>query len=235
LRIRRYNVPSFLQSFGADVAPQSILVLLVDHSLWQSSNEGYSWTQLHPEEHFTQFYLHKYDSSRAYLLTNTEKFYYTVDGGRTWATRTAPTPPTSFRALVLRFHPDPDKLIWIGDRNCKNSQECHVEAQYSLDNGETWRFVEKYVVNCAWAVGTKLAVVDEREILCESYSNKTGSQLLFQMGHNPLALVEGTEYFKKQKKIFDEVVGFTKFSEFLVVAEVRPSQIAYFWTLTFSG
>jgi hypothetical protein len=55
------------------------------------------------------------------------------------------------------------------------------------------------------------------------------------MEHNPLALVEGTEYFKKQKKIFDEVVGFTKFSEFLVVAEVRPSQIAYFWTLTFSG
>ncbi|KAJ6542795.1 Oligoxyloglucan reducing end-specific cellobiohydrolase [Mycena capillaripes] len=197
----------------------TILVLLVDHSLWQSSNEGYSWTQLYPAEHFTQFYLHKYDSTRAYLLTNTEKFYFTVNGGRTWTTQTAPSPPTSFRALVLRFHPDPDKLIWIGDRDCKDFRQCHAEAQYSLDNGETWTFVEKYVVNCAWAVGTKL-VADEREIVCESYSNKTGSQMLFQMGQNPLALVEGGEYFKKQKKIFDEVVGFTKFSEFLVVAEL---------------
>ncbi|KAJ7657814.1 vacuolar protein sorting/targeting protein 10 [Mycena polygramma] len=205
---------------------RTILVLLLDHSLWQSSNEGYAWTRLYPEERFTQFYMHKYDARRAYLLTNTEKFYFTVDGGRTWATRTAPSPPTMFRVLALRFHPDPDKLIWIGDRDCKDFHQCHAEAQYSLDNGKTWRFVEKYVANCAWAVGTKL-LADEEEILCESYSTKTESQMLFQMGTNPLALVEGTEYFKKQTKIFDEVVGFTKFSEFLVVAELRPSRMAY--------
>jgi hypothetical protein len=149
-----------------------------------------------------------------------------VNGGRTWDTRTAPSPPTSFHVLVLRFQPEPDTLLWLGDRDCKDFRECHVEAQYSRDNGRTWTFVEKYVVNCAWAVGTKL-VADEREILCESYSNKTGSQMLFQMRTNPLALVEGPEYFRTQKKIFDHVVGFTKFSEFLVVAEVRISQV---WT-----
>ncbi|KAJ7873145.1 hypothetical protein B0H14DRAFT_3106889 [Mycena olivaceomarginata] len=197
----------------------TILVLLVDHTLWQSANEGYSWTQLYPEEHFTQFYIHEFDSSRAYLLTKTEKFYFTVDGGRTWDTRTAPSPPTSFHVLVLRFQPEPDTLLWLGDRDCKDFRECHVEAQYSRDNGRTWTFAEKYVVNCAWAVGTKL-VADEREILCESYSNKTGSQMLFQMRTNPLALVEGPDYFRTQKKIFDHVVGFTKFSEFLVVAEI---------------
>ncbi|KAJ7259099.1 hypothetical protein B0H12DRAFT_1070032 [Mycena haematopus] len=197
----------------------TILVLLMDHTLWQSSNEGYSWTQLYPEERFAQFYLHKYASSRAYLLTNTEKFYFTVDRGRTWDTRTAPSPPSSFHVLVLRFHPEPDTLLWLGDRQCKDFRECHVEAQYSLDNGRTWAFVEKYVVNCAWAVGTKLGA-DPREILCESYGNKTGSQMLFQRGQNPLALVEGPEYFKTHKKIFDQVVGFAKFSEFLVVAEI---------------
>ncbi|KAJ6476355.1 Oligoxyloglucan reducing end-specific cellobiohydrolase [Mycena sanguinolenta] len=197
----------------------TILVLLADHTLWQSSNEGYSWTQLYPSEHFTQFYLHKYAaSSRAYLLTKTDKFYFTVDGGRTWDTRTAPSPPSAFHVLVLRFHPEPDTLLWLGDRDCGNFRECHAEAQYSLDNGQTWRFVEKYVVNCAWAAGTKL-MADPREILCESYANKTGSQMFFQKAINPLALVEGPEYFKTQKKIFDRVVGFAKFSEFLVVAE----------------
>ncbi|KAJ7780931.1 Oligoxyloglucan reducing end-specific cellobiohydrolase [Mycena metata] len=197
----------------------TLLVLLVDHTLWQSNDEGYSWMQLSPGEHFVSFYMHKFDPRRAYLLTNTEKFFYTVNGGRMWFTRSAPTPPTSFHALALRFHPDPDKLLWIGDRDCRDWSACHAEAQYSLDNGATWEFVEGYVVNCAWAVDTKLAA-DETEILCESYRDKTGSQMLFQMGTNPLALVEGARYFKEQKQIFDEVVGFTKFSEFLVVAEL---------------
>ncbi|KAF7373252.1 Sortilin [Mycena sanguinolenta] len=198
----------------------TILVLLADHTLWQSSNEGYSWVQLYSGDHFTQFYVHKYAaSSRAYLLTNTPKFYFTLDGGRTWDTRTAPSPPSTFHVLVLRFHPEPDTLLWLGDRECGNFRECHVEAQYSLDNGRTWKFVEKYVGNCAWAAGTKLHA-DPHEILCESYANKTGSQMLFRKGLNPLALVEGPEYFKTQKKIFDRVVGFDKFSEFLVVAEL---------------
>ncbi|KAJ7145743.1 signal sequence binding protein [Mycena epipterygia] len=197
----------------------TILVLLVDHSLWQSSNEGYSWTQLYPEEQFIRFYHHKYSSTRAYLLTNTETFYYTVDGARTWSPRTAPSLPNTFRAQVLRFHPEADKLIWTGNRDCKDFQQCHAEAQYSRNNGRTWTFLEKYVVNCAWAVDTKLAT-DGTEILCESYRDKTGSQMLFQMGQNPLTLVEGSRYFQKQKKIFNEVVGFAKASEFLVVAEV---------------
>ncbi|KAJ7166603.1 signal sequence binding protein [Mycena filopes] len=198
----------------------TLLVLLLDHTLWQSNDEGYSWMQLSPGEHFVSFYIHKFDARRAYLLTNTEKFFYTVNGGRRWFTRHAPTPPTTFHALALRFHPDPDKLLWIGDRDCKDWSACHGEAQYSLDNGATWEFVEAYVVNCAWAVDTKLAA-DETEILCESYRDKTGSQMLFQMGGtNPVALVEGAQYFKQKKKIFDEVVGFTKFSEFLVVAQL---------------
>ncbi|KAK6977042.1 Sortilin, partial [Favolaschia claudopus] len=203
----------------------TILVLLQDHSMWQSSNEGSSWKHLYPEERFTRFYLHKYDSDRVYLVTDTEKFYFTVDGGRTWAIRKAPSPPTSFRVQALRFHTDPDTLLWLGDRDCKDFRECHIEAQYSRDNGRTWAFVEKYVLNCAWAIGTKLAA-DAREILCESYTDKTGSQMLFQMGQNPLALVEGPDYFKTKKKIFDQVVGFAKYSEFLIVAELRGDPLS---------
>ncbi|KAF8169150.1 Oligoxyloglucan reducing end-specific cellobiohydrolase [Mycena galopus ATCC 62051] len=212
----------------------TILVLLLDHTLWQSSNEGYSWTQLYPEEHFTQFYLHKYAPSRAYLLTKTDKFYLTVDGGRTWSTLRAPTPPTAFHIVALRFHPEPDMLLWLGDRDCKDFRACRVEAQYSLNNGRTWSFVEEYVVNCAWAEGTKLAA-DPREILCESFSNKTGSQMLFQMERNPLSLVEGPEYFTTKKTIFERVVGFAKFSEFLVVAEMLAETLSLRLQISLDG
>ena len=60
---------------------------------------------------------------------------------------------------------------------------------------------------------------DPTEILCESHRDKTGNQRLFQMD-NPLELIEGTDYYRKKKKLFDQVVGFAKFSEFLIVAEV---------------
>ncbi|KAJ7281966.1 vacuolar protein sorting/targeting protein 10 [Mycena rebaudengoi] len=201
----------------------TVLVLLEDHTIWQSSNEGYTWIQKYPEEHFMGFYHHKYSSGRAYLLTNTEKFYTTTDSGRTWNQQTAPTPPNSFRAQALRFHTDSDKIIWIGNKDCHGGQQnCHAEAQYSRDNGRNWALVEKYVVNCAWAKDAKIDA-DPTEILCESYGDKRGDQRLFQ-GENPLSLVEGSSYFSKKTKLFEEVVGFAKFSEFLIVAQLLPEK-----------
>ncbi|KAJ7623527.1 vacuolar protein sorting/targeting protein 10 [Roridomyces roridus] len=194
---------------------QTILVRLKDGSIWQSSNEGYTWVQIHPELKFVA-------SGRAYLITETSVFYTTTDSGRTWNIAHAPTPPNTFRAQVLRFHPDSDKLVWTGNRDCDEvmARSCRAEAQYSRDNGRTWNFVENYVVNCAWAKDVKLDA-DPTGILCESYRDKLGSQKFF-MGNNPLGLVEGSSYFMKKRQLFKQVVGFAKFSEFLVVAELLP-------------
>jgi hypothetical protein len=62
---------------------------------------------------------------------------------------------------------------------------------------------------------------DPTEIVCESHKTKEGSQRYFG-GNNPLELVAGRNYFEKatRRRLFENVVGFTKFSEFLVVAEV---------------
>ena len=97
-------------------------------------------------------------------------------------------------------------------------EDCHAEAWYTRDNGRSWHPIEKYVViDCAWALDTKLNA-DPTEILCESYQKKEGNQRFFV--DNPLELVEGQGYYSRKKKLFNQVVGFTKFSEFLVVAEV---------------
>ncbi|KAJ7460667.1 vacuolar protein sorting/targeting protein 10 [Mycena latifolia] len=219
-----FTFPSQIVQHAYFKESTTILVRLEDHSIWQSSNEGYSWEQKLSEERFLAFYHHKYTPSRAYLITNTERFYTTTDSGRSWNAMDAPSPPNSFRAQVLRFHPQSDKLIWTGNKDCDGplSRNCHAEAQYSRDNGRTWTFVENYVVNCAWARDAKLEA-DDTEILCESYRDKTGSQRFFQ-GDNPLSLVEGSSYFTKRKKLFNEVVGFAKFSEFLIVAELLPEK-----------
>ena len=197
---------------------QTILVLLSDHTVWQSSNEGYTWYQIATGEHFLDFYFHWYSGNRAYLITGTTKLYYTTDTGRTWRTLNAPAVPNNFGATVIRFHPQPDNLLWVGSVDCTDSGDhCRAEAFFSSDHGRNWHGVEEYVYNCAWAQESKFEI-DSTKILCLSYKNKMGNQRLFQ--NNPLELVSGTNYFQKRTKLFDNAVGFASFSEYLLVAEV---------------
>jgi len=153
--------------------------------------------------------------------------YTTTDTGRSWNKVDTPNPPNTFRAQVLRFQPDSERLIWVGDKDCDTLNECRAEAHYSSNNGKKWEFIEKYVVNCAWAADTKLQT-DPTEIICESYSIKRGSQKMLSMD-NKLELIEGKQFYKKKQKLFDEVVGFAKFSEYLVVAEVSACYLTM-WT-----
>ncbi|KAF5348426.1 hypothetical protein D9757_014448 [Collybiopsis confluens] len=82
--------------------------------------------------------------------------------------------------------------------------------------------VEKYVANCGWAADTKLDA-DPTETLCESYLRKEANQKTFQLD-NPLELIEGQRYYSRKMKLFNQVVGFAKFSEYPVVAELESSR-----------
>ncbi|KAJ7579906.1 vacuolar protein sorting/targeting protein 10 [Mycena floridula] len=218
-----FSFPAAIEQHAYFPTSTTILVRLADNSIWQSSNEGYSWRHLFPEEKFVAFYHHPHSPDRAYLITAGTKFYATTDSGGSWNPWQAPTPPNTFRAQVLRFTTVSDQLIWTGNKNCEGAN-CHAEAQYSSNNGRSWHMVEKYVVNCAWASDTKLKA-DPTEILCESYAKKEGNQRHFDADpNNPLELVEGQAFFAKKKKLFDRVVGFAKFSEYLVVAELLPAR-----------
>ncbi|KAG2114629.1 uncharacterized protein F5147DRAFT_834477 [Suillus discolor] len=199
---------------------KTVLVRLADFTIWQSSNEGYTWEQKFPEERFLAFYMHTHSNERAYLITDSNKFFYTTDTGRYWHSSEAPSPPNTFGAQVLRFQTKSDYLIWIGNADCEAGYNCRAQAQYTWNNGRNWRLVEDYVVNCDWARDGELRI-DSSQILCESYADKKGSQVFFGKD-NALQLVSGTDYYATKTKLFDHVAGFTKFSEFLVVAEYLP-------------
>lgn len=224
------EITSQIHEFTAEIVQyrffresSTILVRLSDHTIWQSSNEGYTWEQKFPGERFLAFYMHTHANDRAYLITDTVKYFYTTDGGRYWHPQNAPHPPNTFHASVLSFQPRSDYLIWVGNVDCEGAGErCRAQAAYTRDHGRTWRVIDDYVVNCAWARDEELRV-DMTQILCESYLNKQGSQQLFGK-ENPLQFVSGNDYYGKKKKLFDHIVGFTKFSEYLIVAEYLPQR-----------
>jgi hypothetical protein len=188
--------------------------------MWQSRNEGYTWTQLFPGERFLGFYPHKYASGRAYLITDSKKFYFTSSNGLKWEECNAPSAPNRIGVQVIRFHPRWDRLLWVGMEDCVGNQaNCRVRVHYSMDNGRRWTHVEDYVRNCAWVQDLRIDA-DPNEILCESYRDKMGNQLLFG-DENPLQLVTGIEYYARKKTLFNDVTGFANISQYLVVAEVR--------------
>ncbi|KAH9852157.1 Oligoxyloglucan reducing end-specific cellobiohydrolase [Lenzites betulinus] len=219
-----FPFPSSVVQFAYFRASTVILVRLADNSIWQSPNEGYTWKQLYPGETFVSFYHHKFTPDRAYLITRSKKHYYTTDFGKTWLTMTTPTVPNGFGLPALHFHPsNSEYLIWTGDEGCDGfAENCHMQSHYSLKNGRDWTLIDKYVRNCAWARDEEL-LVDPNQILCESYKNKIGNQRFFRL-ENPLELIAGTQFYDKKTKLFDHVVGFAKFSEYLIVAEYQASR-----------
>lgn len=153
-------------------------------------------------------------------MAKDQKVYYTKNRGQKWETFKPPTRANSFALKALAFHPlESDYLIWIGSRGCDRfGGECYAEAQYSTDNGINWRLVEKYVKRCEWARDKEL-LVDARRIMCESYRDKKGDQRSFR-SNNPVQLVIGSPFYSKKETLFASIVGFAKFSEYLLVAEV---------------
>jgi hypothetical protein len=123
---------------------------------------------------------------------------------------------------LLDFHSTKsDWLIYTGSFDCDDtmSQTRRAVAYYSTDHGYRWNKMEEYVRNCQWARDEKLKI-NERLILCESYKNKKGTQR--QIEGNPLQLIAGDNYYSGNKKVlFNAVVGYITFDEYLVVAELK--------------
>jgi photosystem II stability/assembly factor-like uncharacterized protein len=193
---------------------------MADGTVWQSSNEGFSWKQLFEDETFLSVVMHSFSSERAYLVTGQRKIYYTTDTGRQWLEMTPPIAANTLSLPILDFHPTrPDWIIFTGSTDCTStlSTNCMAIAYYSTDNGRRWKKIEEYVRTCAWARDARLKI-DEREIICESYRNKKGSQRGGE--YNPIELIAGKGFYSTKIKLFDSVVGFASFSEYLLVAQV---------------
>ncbi|KAF7331372.1 Sortilin [Mycena kentingensis (nom. inval.)] len=171
------------------------------------------WKQLSPNDRFVSFLRHPYSSSRLYILTSTQRFWATTDSGYTFNPYEAPSPPNSFGVQPIHFHPDTDKLIWIGDRGCQDSDDgdearCHTEASYTRDNGRHWTFMEDYVRNCRWGV-VMHADSPRDEVWCESYLDKAGSQRYYTTAGVPLSLVIGRQYFTRKGVVLEANVRWT--------------------------
>ncbi|CAG8513439.1 13693_t:CDS:10 [Funneliformis mosseae] len=205
----------------------AILARTMDHTIWRSIDEGYSWnTIVMPDVDVKVIALvqNSYFSNYVYFITSGKKHYYTDDFGKTIKSLVVKAEPNGYLApTILDFHPsEPGYLIYTVGKNCETlySPNCHTEAYYTRDFGENWDTLDTYVGTCSWA-RDKNFNVSPNLIFCESYRDKEGSQLSFF--NNPLQFVSSTDFFKNKRLHYQNIVGFAVFEEFMVVAELMET------------
>ncbi|KAG0144537.1 hypothetical protein CROQUDRAFT_108449 [Cronartium quercuum f. sp. fusiforme G11] len=206
------------QSYFGD--SHTILAFTSRNQVWQSNNQGFSWDEPIKSKKFISLQMHPYSRDRAYLVTPMNEISYTTDKGMSWNTLKTPNEPNLLSIPLLDFHPTrPDWLIWTGSNDCAStsSNTCRAISYYTKDNGRYWTKIEEYVRVCSWGRDKKFRL-DERTIFCESYLHKKGTQR--SMSSNPLRLILGKNFFTDRTTLFDSIVGFATFEEYMVVAQI---------------
>lgn len=225
---QRFAFPSAIADVLHFANSPHVVVRLMDGQIFQSADDGGTWHELKlliarfAERKALALISHAHDKQRAFIVSDSQAVFYTTDGGVHWQWFSAPLAPNVFGLAPLDFHPtQPDWLIWTGSRGCETpGGACHTEAYYSLNNGRQWSRFDTYVRKCAWLRDTHFAAADTRAILCESHTEKKGSQPLAARPERTLQLVLGNDLYRKKHVLFEKVLGFSVFEEFLHVAEV---------------
>ncbi|KAF8468863.1 hypothetical protein BDZ91DRAFT_847692 [Kalaharituber pfeilii] len=208
---------------SAEGKDETIVMRTDKNHIYITYDQGATWEmpkELKDEE-ITAIYPNPYNNDMVFFLTPGKKFYYTFDRGKTIQSGEALEPPTRRDdiSLAVRFHPTKsDRIMWIADRFCTdpNQKDCHAAAYHTLDRGANWKMLNPYVRNCAWIHSKDLPNTPENLIFCEKYEKEERPG-----DDNPIKLVSSDDYFEKESKHFDRIMGFATMEEFIVVAAVK--------------
>ncbi|KAI1758916.1 Oligoxyloglucan reducing end-specific cellobiohydrolase [Hypoxylon sp. FL1150] len=179
-------------------------------------DHGKNWTKRNfpGSEPIVRIITHPYVKDMAFFLTRTTKVYYTIDHGKhiDWfETKDKPdfelgAPPS------LMFHPDrKDWLIWHG-KECRDG-DCFWKASISLDRGDNWETVRRYVRRCQFTGSSAYKFRNDTQIVCLAKTREDNDD------NNPLQLLYSDDFPRYKLSVaVDDVLDYATMAEFIVVA-----------------
>lgn len=196
-----------------DDKDETVIMLTDELEAWISHDHGKEWNKAVDHE-ILAIYPHQYNNDRVYLLTGTDKVYYSEDRGKgKFRYFKAPRPPNSQKLQIMQFHANQsDWMIWMGGEDCEkfNDPDCHTVASVSTNNGLEWRNLLQYVKKCAFIWREEGKVENEKLVYCEQYAKEQSGAAL--------ELLSSTDWFAEKDVKFKSVVEFATMSEFIIVA-----------------
>lgn len=207
-----------ITSVGRD---ETILMRTDTGAIWLTHDHGKKWEEILKDENIVQIYTHPFFNDVVYFLTPTKKVFYSMDRGDNIHSFEAPIAPHP-HCPAMNFHPkNKDWIIWTGGKDCgKGSKDCHCVASVTLDRGDDWKTLQRYVKRCEF-----IKEADERPrkemnqdqvdqlIYCKRRQRENNDD------DNPYQLVSSYDFFKEAPTVhFTDIVDFATMSEFIVVA-----------------
>ncbi|KAF9130105.1 vacuolar protein sorting/targeting protein PEP1 [Mortierella sp. GBA39] len=220
--------------------PDSDVVMIkLESRVYISYDEGKLWDEVKVDGIITGLQRHPYDKATAIIGTSGQTHFITRDRGQNWD----PIKPPLDSATTLQLNPwsyhptEPEWLIYVGETGCNfdRDEHCHGEAFYSNDAGHTWLPLAAWVRSCSWAQDTDFKIVDPFGIYCEQYDDRAGSQRILMNTNTPVKFIYTPDFMHSSKVLFDAIVGYAVYSNYLIVAEYVPSQRALRVAVTTDG
>ncbi|RCI00049.1 vacuolar protein sorting/targeting protein PEP1, partial [Rhizopus azygosporus] len=200
-----------------------VIVRTMDGKVWVSDNDGLSWRDQFPDHKIISMFQNPHSEQHAYFITEGTTHFKTTDKGANFDKMNVPVRPLlNLQGTIMNFHnDDADYLIYVGERGCNggSGSDCHSEAFYSHDNGRNWDSLGTYIRSCIWGREGNITISHRNAVFCEQYREQSGNQMT--LFGSPLQLVSSQNYFHDKKVLFENIVGVTVFSNYMVVAAAK--------------
>ncbi|KAL4748783.1 hypothetical protein BDW72DRAFT_179496 [Aspergillus terricola var. indicus] len=188
---------------------ETVLMLSRNQELFVSHDHGQTWQQELKGGSIMKIVPHLYNSDTAYILTDSEEVFYTINRGATFGSFKAKTLPDYENGPILRFHPSKrDWLLWVGTE-C-DSGGCHSNAYFSDDRGDSWKTILRHAKKCEFEY--KENRPDSLYLVfCEQYENEDDKKRLQLMSTND-------ERFSDWKTVEENLVEYATRAEYIILA-----------------
>ena len=217
----RFQEYYYLERAASSAGEDETVIMRTDTgTVYISRDHGKTWHTI-PElehKHILAVAPHPYFNDIVYFLTGGRRVFYTVNRGDTIGDFKAPHPPNLDGLSSISFHPEsPNSLIWTGAVHCTSSSDgdCHSEASYSEDRGDTWHTMLRYVQKCEF-IKKEGRGGSKNLVYCEQYKDEKPK--------NQLQLLSSDNWFSDSTLHFDDILTFATMSEFIIVAQRDAEQ-----------
>ncbi|KAI9729782.1 MAG: vacuolar protein sorting/targeting protein PEP1 [Claussenomyces sp. TS43310] len=211
----------YLERTETSTGDDETIVMSTDRNkIFLSRDSGKNWDEILKDKHIDSIIAHPFFNDVVYFVEDTGVVHYSVDRGeniRQFGAKPPSLPDPEY--FPMSFHPKhKDWIIWTGVKDCDggraSSGDCHAVASVTLDRGDNWQTLRRYVKKCEFIKDEPPQRRDDQLIYCNARKRESSHE-----EDNPWQLISSTDFFKSEPELhFEDIVDFATMSEFIVVA-----------------